>query len=118
MKEYVITLIVTVAVCSLAVMLSPESGRGLGNYTRLAASLCILCVVISPIASFLDSLHDLKFDAVSNNDGVGDAEKLEEIYAYMLERASGEEISERIHTMICREMDMSYDDVEVFVFPR
>ena len=51
MREYVLTLIGAALVTSLASMIAPE-GK-LGKYIAFAGGLCILCVSISPIYSFI-----------------------------------------------------------------
>ena len=113
MDEYVVSLTVTVAVCTLATMLAPGD-RGLGKYTRLIASLCILCVAISPVSSFFQNVYSINFDMA-----IPDAEKnneyeLENVYLNMLTAASEADLSVKIEDMICREIDASEEDIEVF----
>ena len=72
MREYVIVLIGSVLVCSLAVMLSPEGEKGMAQYVKLAAGLCVLCVLISPLTSFVSSISELieqnrSFDGTDNS---------------------------------------------------
>ena len=113
MKEYVITLIGTVIICSLASMLAPEE-KGMLGYVKLAAGLCVLCVAISPLASF--AREALEFDVGrSFLDGDDESENLNGIYEGSLLGASETSVSEGLRVMICREFGLDSDEIEVSV---
>ena len=109
------TLIVTLAVCSLAVILSPEGERGIFGYIKLSAGICVLCVAISPISSFVGSLYSLELDFDMSDKNMASLETLENIYEDMLREASGVDISEKLSVMICRDLGIDREDVGVFV---
>ena len=113
MNNYIITLIGTVIVCSLAAMLAPEEGGMLG-YVKLAAGLCVLCVAISPLTSFTLRAIDLDFGAGFLEDG--GADKLGEIYEGSILGASEESASISLRAMICRDFDLQSDEIEVRVY--
>ncbi len=113
MKQYVMTLIITAAVCSLSLILTPEGEKGIGGYTRLVASLCVLSVAISPVASFIDALHELKIgDFVS--DTSQNRELLEKIYGDTLCEANEAEIAKNIEELLCREFDAKRGDIRAY----
>ena len=115
MREYVIVLIGSVLVCSLAVMLSPEGEKGMAQYVKLAAGLCVLCVLISPLTSFVSSISELieqnrSFDGTDNS-----LDNFEKIYNESLLDASGEEIANALESMLCREFGFKNDEIDVYV---
>ena len=115
MREYVIVLIGSVLVCSLAVMLSPEGEKGMAQYVKLAAGLCVLCVLISPLTSFVSSISELieqnrSFDGIDNS-----LDNFEKIYNESLLDASGEEIANALESMLCREFGFKNDEIDVYV---
>ncbi len=113
MKEYVMTLTLTVALCSLSLILTPEGEKGIGGYTRLVASLCILSVTISPVASFIESLYELDISSfVSGNSQ--NKEIFEEIYGDMLCEANEKDISEGIEELLCRDFSISRNDIRAY----
>ena len=114
MKEYIITLIGTVVICSLAAMLAPEENGMLG-YVKLAAGLCVLCVAIAPLTSFAREAIDFEAGE-SFLDGETDGEdKLNGIYEESLLGASETSVSRGLLVMICREFGLSSDEIEVSV---
>ena len=80
MREYVIALIVTLGVCSLAAIMSPEGERGLGGYIKLTVGLCVLCVAISPVSSFIEKLYSFELDFKNPDNDTELRVSLENIY--------------------------------------
>ena len=115
MREYVITLIVTASVCTLASALTPDTERGLSGYTKLVAGLCILCVAISPISSFIERIYSAELNTDFSYIGGLDSYELEGIYKASLDNASVSEISERLEGMICSSIGVNEEDIEVFL---
>ena len=113
MSGYVITLIGTVIICSLAAMLAPEENGMLG-YVKLAAGLCILCVAISPITSFVETVDGL-FESDGFLSDIWGAEELDGIYENGLIGVSEASVSEGLRDMICREFELKADEIEVSV---
>ena len=113
MSGYVITLIGTVIICSLASMLAPE-GNGMLGYVKLAAGLCILCVAISPITSFVETVDGF-FEGDGFFSDILGAEELDGIYENGLLGVSEASVSEGLRDMICREFELKADEIEVSV---
>ena len=113
MNGYITTLIGTVIICSLAAMLTPEE-NGMVGYVKLAAGLCVLCVAISPITSFVEAIDDF---SIENGIVEGDDVEInfEEIYNQSIVGASEESISQGLRDMICREFELDSDEIEVAV---
>ena len=114
MSEYIITLIVTASLCSIASALTPDTERGLSGYTKLVAGLCILCVAISPISSFIEKIYSADLNTDFSYFGGLDSYELEAIYKESLDNASVSEISERLRCMICSSIGVNEEDIEIF----
>ena len=114
MKEYITTLIGSVIICSLAAMLSPEDEKGMLGYVRLAAGLCVLCVAIAPISSFLSSVLDFDVWDSFKSDVAGELE-YNGVYEQSLLDASEASISDGLQAMLCRDFKLENDDIEVSV---
>ena len=56
------TLVGTLLISYLALMLAPEGEGGLSGYVKLVAALCVLCVAISPVSSFLRTVLDFDIE--------------------------------------------------------
>ena len=115
MREYIIRLIVTVLICSLATMLAPEDEKGMSSYVKLAASLCILCVVISPLISFITKISNIGSETPFFESGEANEERFKEIYDKSLQGASAYNVSEALKAMICREFGFQSDKIDVYV---
>lgn len=114
MSGYITTLIGTVIICTLAAMLTPEENGMLG-YVKLAAGLCVLCVAIAPLASFIQAVQSFPSGDSFFEDSTGGENNFNQIYEESLLGASEESISEGLRGMICREFKLSSDEIEVFV---
>ena len=114
MNDYIITLIGTVLVCSLAAMLAPEESGMLG-YVKLAAGLCVLCVAIAPLTSFIREATELSIGEGFLDIESGENGKFGEIYEGSILGASEESASLGLRAMICRDFGLDSDEVEVRV---
>lgn len=114
MSGYITTLIGTVIICTLAAMLTPEENGMLG-YVKLAAGLCVLCVAIAPVTSFVEAVQEFPSAGEFFEDGIVSENNFEQIYEESLLGASQESMSEGLREMICREFKLSSDEIEVFV---
>lgn len=114
MNGYVTTLIGTVIICSLAAMLTPEENGMLG-YVKLAAGLCVLCVAIAPLTSFIGAVMNFELGDGFFGDGSGDENNFGQIYEESLLGAGQSSASEGLRVMICREFGLSADDIQVNV---
>ncbi len=114
MNGYITTLIGTVIICSLAAMLTPEENGMLG-YVKLAAGLCVLCVAIAPLTSFIGSVMNFEAGDGFFGDGSGSENNFSEIYEESLLGAGQTSASDGLKIMICREFGLSSDEIEVSV---
>ena len=114
MREYIITLLGTVIISSLATMLAPESEKGIVSYVKLAASLCVLCVAISPFSAFFTRISDigLEFNFLGNDSS---PKNFEEIYEKSLQEANAATVADALKTMLCREFDIEEEKMEVYL---
>ncbi len=114
MSGYITTLIGTVIICTLAAMLTPEE-NGMYSYVKLAAGLCVLCVAISPLTSFIDAVESFSLGDNFSQISPDGENNFNEIYEESLLGASEESISEGLRGMICREFKLGSDEIEVIV---
>ena len=109
------TLVGTLLVSYLALMLTPEGDGGLSGYVKLAAALCVLCVAISPVSSFFSAVLDFKFaegDIFMGNESHYD---YAEIHRENLKSASAASIAEGLSDMLCRDLLIKKEQIEVSV---
>lgn len=120
MKEYVLTLIGAALICSLTSMIAPE-GK-LGKYIAFAGSLCILCVSISPIYSFISWIsgadagaRDLAEYIFGEYDRAEDNEEFLDVYEENLMDMGAVNMSQGLKSMLCRDMGIDAEHIEVYV---
>ena len=118
MKEYVLTLIGSALVCSLVSMIAPE-GK-LGRYITFAGALCILCVAVSPIYSFVSGIsgadaEDLADYIFGEYDRDEENEVFLDVYEKNLMEMGAENMSGALKSMLCREMRLDAEHIEVYV---
>ena len=115
MREYIVVLIGSVLICSFAVMLTPESEKGISKYVKLAAGLCMLCILISPLSSFSSALTEI----IELNDFFQGSEneltELERIYNESLLDAGEEEIAKGLKSMLCSKFGFKSDKIDVYI---
>lgn len=118
MKEYALTLIGSALVCSLVYMIAPE-GK-LGKYVNFAGALCILCVAISPIYSFISGISGAEGEGIyeyifGEYVAEGEDEVYLEVYEENLMSMSAENMSVALVSLLCRETGVDAEDIEVYV---
>lgn len=118
MKEYVLTLIGGVLVCSLVSMIAPE-GK-LGKYITFAGALCILCIAVSPIYSFVSVISGADYIDIAdyifgeyNSDE--ENEVFLDVYEDNLLNVGAENMSGALKVMLCRDMKLDAEHIEVYV---
>ena len=84
------------------------------GYVKLAAGLCVLCVAIAPITSFVRNATELPF-VEGFVDGEYDSDKYSDIYEGSLVGVSEESVSSGLRSMICREFGIESDEIAVRV---
>lgn len=114
MKEYLLTLIGAVLVCSVMSTLSGNDANS--RYVRLAASLCILLSAVLPLGSFVSSPHGLKQEIMDKiTVGEDSYEAYEQIYKDELSSASSESVAQGLKSMLIRDLLLKSDELEVYV---
>jgi hypothetical protein len=118
MREYVLTLIGAALVTSLASMIAPE-GK-IGKYIAFAGGLCILCVSISPIYSFISGISgadgkDLPEYVFGEYAGQEDGEAFLDVYEKNLMDMGAENMSQGLKNMLCRDLKINTENIEVCV---
>ena len=118
MKEYVLTLIGAVLVCSLVSMIAPE-GK-LGKYVTFAGALCILCIAVSPVYSFVSGISGTDHTDIAefifgeyNSDE--ENEVFLDVYEDNLLEVGAENMSGALKIMLCRDMKLDAEHIEVYV---
>ena len=106
------TLVGTLLISYLALMLAPEGEGGLSGYVKLVAALCVLCVAISPVSSFLRTVLDFDIEILSPDGVIGN---YEEIFEENLKGASAASIEEGLSAMLCRDLSLKREQIEVSV---
>ena len=114
MSGYITTLIGTVIICSLVAMLTPED-KGMLGYVKLAACLCVLCVAISPVTSFIRAVMDFEVGESFLGSGSDGKNNFDEIYEENLLGAGQKSASEGLRSMLCREFGLDSEEIEVSV---
>ena len=88
MKEYVITLVSVSIICGIIQTLAPESaGDALRKYVKLASSLCLLCMILAPVSSFVVEVRENGLDI---GEKWFDSEKAEEKYEEVYKESIGQ----------------------------
>lgn len=118
MKEYVLTLISSALVCALVSMIAPE-GK-LGKYVTFAGTLCILCVSVSPIYSFISGISgadgkDLADFIFGEYEMGEDNEAFLDVYEENLMDMGAANMSQGLKNMLCRDMKIDGAHIEVYV---
>ena len=97
MREYVLSIVCFSIAAGVAMIISPEGTRGgLKKHMRLISSLCIVCILINPLAEVIDTIGAFDADEINGFFGAdveGELyEKYEEIYHNYLDGGYGENI--------------------------
>ena len=114
MKEYLLTFIGAVLVCSVMSTLSGNDANS--RYVRLAASLCVLLSAILPLVSFVSSLDGHK-QGIMDKIIVGEDSyaAYEQIYKDELSSASSASVAQGLKAMLIRDLSLKSDELEVYV---
>ena len=92
MGQYVYGIIGAAAVIGVMESILPKSGRT-RQYVRLITALCLLCLVVKPIGSFLESLPALLEDGMAGiTEGVGVRDEYETILSGQIEAVVRDEL--------------------------
>jgi hypothetical protein len=113
--EYFSTVIGVAVVCSLCTVISPDAEV---SYVKLIGGLCILCVLISPLSSFIGDAVNYIEDESFFEEMYGDVyvfENVEDIFDRALADASKSEIERCLESMLCHTFEIREQEIEVYV---
>ncbi len=119
MKEYVITLISVSIICGIVQTLAPESaGDGLRKYVKLASSLCLLCMILTPVLTFVREVRGNGVDIGEKwFDGEDIEERYEEVYHESIGQYTAAELEEICEAEVSEEfgIERKIFDITVLV---
>ncbi len=111
MTEYLLTLIGMSALISVVGMIAPQKSK---KYTRLICALCLLCVILRPLPSILDtelfSVLDIESEETDSSESF-----YAEIYNNVIRDASAEKISNGLEDMMIKDLELPRGEFEVNV---
>lgn len=116
MRTYIYSVVCMAALGGAVLIVTPEGVRsGLKKHIRLICSLCLLCVMISPISQVLDGLKNIG-EMIKSPD---EEQSLHGVYESMYEEMSESGYSESLGEAVKKELDVSFsipsDDVRTTV---
>ena len=114
MTEYLLTLIGISTLISVIGMIAPQKSK---KYTRLICALCLLCVILRPLPSILDTdlFSVLEFENIESGDADRSKELYAEIYNNTIRNANAEKISNALENMMIKDLDLPLGEFEVSV---
>jgi len=116
MKEYIMTLVGVAIFCGVIEMMSLSEGT-IKNHLKLIASLCVLCVAITPLGEVLKIIGDGEINEMINRYDKDELElEYKAVYIENLDKEMDSEISSRMESMLCEEFDVAADDIDVVIF--
>lgn len=105
MREYVFRIVCFSIAAGVLLIISPEGTRGgLKKHTKLISSLCIVCILINPMAELVDSIRSFDADDINGlfgTDVEGELyEKYDEIYQNYLDGGYGDNIGAAVKDIL------------------
>lgn len=110
---YFASLIVISWAASLACLLIPDESSPSGRMLRLAASLCVLALALSPIAKAKERFGELVGSFEAYVESIAGAESAES--AGGTEGAIAQEVSRQLAALVCERFDLDQSRVKVAV---
>ena len=102
MRTYIYSIVCMAAVGGIVLIVSPDGIRsGIKKHMRLICSLCMLCVMISPIGEILNGINDIG-NKINDSD---EDEQLHGIYESIYESKSDEGYNESIGKSVKAELN-------------
>lgn len=118
MKDYIITLIGVSIVCGIVYILAPNgSGDGIKKHVKLVSSLCVLCIMIAPIGSFIEKLKSSEFNVLGEYTRSDESEnEYDKIYNDMISVYSAEQISQKSEEVLQERFSLKEEDIKVMIY--
>ena len=101
LREYVFSIVCFASAVGIALIIAPEgTRRGLKKHLTLISTLCLICLLINPMAELMDTVSALdgaELDELLGIGGEGELyDKYEAIYQSYLDGGYGENIGEAV----------------------
>ena len=117
MNGYIYSIVCIAAAGGIVCILSPSSG--IKKHLRLVCALCLLCVMISPVSNFLNSIRDF-FDGEGSElfetDENGELrDTYESIYNKYLEGGYSDNVGEAVKDILYENLGVSKENCRVSV---
>lgn len=110
MAEYVVLLISTCALVGAVCAVSP---RGAKKHVRLLCSLCLLCIIVSPLASI--EAEDIFGDIGIYEEGAETDSVYSEIYSNTVRAVNEDRISSALKEILVRDLSLDAESLSVSV---
>ena len=118
LREYVFSIVCFSSAAGIALILVPEGTRqGLKKHLKLLSVLCLICLLINPMAELIQTLSSLDVEDLSgifDTDSEGELyDKYDEIYQSYLDGGYGENIGEAVKDVLHGRFDIKKDNCRV-----
>lgn len=117
MKNYLMT-VITVSLCVGVYNVISPGFKGIEKYSKMIGMLVVLCVIISPIKSIMNTFDDEWLenvkDGLANNDYNGSGE-YDEIFRNYLTTYSIDELKNEIGDLLLEKFEIPGDECEITV---
>ena len=116
MRAYIYSVVCMAAMGGIVLAVSPEGVKsGIKKHMRLICSVCILCVMISPLIELISGIKDIG----GGLQGISDDGGLQDFYESIYEDSSGEGIVEAVgdavKSQLYESFAIDYSDIRVEV---
>ncbi len=110
MKEYVISLISLSLFAAAILALAPKSQE---RHIRLLCALCLICVMVSPVIGFIESVKGIDLGALT--DGVKLENDYENMFVEGLSRLSADQLETELTRLVASEFDIKESELHFSV---
>ncbi len=110
MKEYVISLISLSLFATAILALTPKSQE---RHTRLLCALCLICVMVSPVMGFIESLDGIDLGGLT--EGVESDGDFEKLFVESLSKLSAEQLRAELTGLVASEFGIKESDMTLTV---
>jgi hypothetical protein len=116
MKTYILALLSVAIISGVIEILTPSGvSDGIKKHVRLLLSICVLCVVVYPVGSFIEELSSGDYDIFDEELYESDREDYLAVFEENLALHSADAISSGLERMICKKFSLSGEDIEIYV---
>jgi hypothetical protein len=118
MTEYVFSIVLFSIASGIVLILVPEGTRqGLKKHLKLITSLCLICILISPMAKLMETISSFDggdINGIFGTDTEGELyDKYNEIYQNYLDGGYGENIGEAVKEALYKRFGIAKENARV-----